>query len=168
MWITIWWSRSSESVGRTQSCDPLRGLEIILGMSNTVISKLRGVCRTQSCDPPCDLQITWGLKMRKLLNLIVYSLACLLTYTNWILSCICKRLAKHASRISVAPFEMMLANVYMHVLVEIGVFMLVVDLLNLLFTLSHILAYGYLLVISLWSLWEISLLFYKSWHNGWV
>jgi hypothetical protein len=30
--------------------------------------------------------------------------------------------------------------------------MLVVDLLNLLFTLFHILAHGYLLVISLWSL----------------
>jgi hypothetical protein len=36
----------------------------------------------------------------------------------------------------------------MLVLVE----MLVVDLLNLLFTSFYILAYGYLLVISLWSL----------------
>jgi hypothetical protein len=43
----------------------------------------------------------------------------------------------------------------MLVLVEIGVLMLVVDLLNLLFTLFHILAYDYLLVISLWSLVRI-------------
>jgi hypothetical protein len=46
----------------------------------------------------------------------------------------------------------------MLVLVEIEVFMLVVDLLNLLFTSFHILAYVYLLVISLWSLCEDSLL----------
>jgi hypothetical protein len=50
---------------------------------------------------------------------------------------------------------MMLASLYMLVLVEIGVLMLVVDLLNLLFTLFHILAYDYLLVISLWSLVRI-------------
>jgi hypothetical protein len=76
-------------------------------MSNTVISKLQGVCRTQSCDPPHGLEIIWWLKMSKLLNLIAYSLACLLTYTNWVLSCICEHLKKHASRISVALFEMM-------------------------------------------------------------
>jgi hypothetical protein len=39
----------------------------------------------------------------------------------------------------------------MLVLVEIGVFMLVVDLLNLLFTSYYILAHDYLLAISLWS-----------------
>jgi hypothetical protein len=50
----------------------------------------------------------------------------------------------------------------MIVLVEIGVFMFVVDLLNLLFTLCHILAHDYLLIISLWSLCEDSLLFCKS------
>jgi hypothetical protein len=44
--------------------------------------------------------------------------------------------------------------------------MLVVDLLNLLFTSVHILAHGYLLVISLWSLCEDSSYFGKSWHNG--
>jgi hypothetical protein len=40
-------------------------------------------------------------------NLIAYSLACLLTCTNGVLSCICECLAKLVSRISVAPFEMM-------------------------------------------------------------
>jgi hypothetical protein len=46
----------------------------------------------------------------------------------------------------------------MLVLVEIGVFMLVVDLLKLLFTSFHIVAHGYLLVVSIWSLYEDSLL----------
>jgi hypothetical protein len=41
-------------------------------------------------------------------------------------------LLKHASRISIALFEMMLVSLYMLVLVEIGVLMLMVDLLNLL------------------------------------
>jgi hypothetical protein len=145
-------------VCHTQSCDPPRGLDVIWGMSNTIFLKLRGVCPTQSCDPPRGLEITWGLKMSKLLNLIFYSLAYLLTYTKWVLSCICERLAKHASRISVALFEMMLVSLFIPILVEIGVFMLVVDLLNLLFTSFHILAHGYLLVISLWSLSEDSLL----------
>jgi hypothetical protein len=40
----------------------------------------------------------------------------------------------------------------MLVLVEIGVLMLMLNVLNLLFTSFHILAHGYLLVISLWSL----------------
>jgi hypothetical protein len=62
------------------------------------------------------------------------------------------RLAKHVSRISVALFEMLLASLYMLVLVEIGVLMLMLNVLNLLFTSFHILAHGYLLVISLWSL----------------
>jgi hypothetical protein len=44
-------------------------------------------------------------------------------------------------------------------LVEIGVLMLVVDLLNLLFTSLHILAHGYLLVISLWCPCDDSFLF---------
>jgi hypothetical protein len=79
--------------------------------------------------------------MSKLLNLIAYSLACLFTYTNRVLSCICEHLPKHASRIFVAPFEMKLASIYMLVLVEIGVLMLMVDLLNLLLTSFHILAH---------------------------
>jgi hypothetical protein len=54
----------------------------------------------------------------------------------------------------------------MPILVEIGVFMSMVDLLNLLFTSFHILVHGYLFVISLWSLCADSLLFYKSYHNG--
>jgi hypothetical protein len=94
--------------------------------------------------------------MSKLLNLI----ACLLTCTNWVLSYICERLAKHASRIFVALFEMILVSLYMHVLVEIWVLMLMVDLL---FTSLHILAHGYLLVISLWSLVRINTCFCKSW-----
>jgi hypothetical protein len=75
-------------------------------ISNLMILKFWGVYRTQSCDSPRGLEIIWGLKMSKLLNLITYSLACLLTYTNWVLSCICERLAKHASRIVVAHLEM--------------------------------------------------------------
>jgi hypothetical protein len=59
------------------------------------------------------------------------------------------------SQISVALFEMMLASLYMIILVEIGVFMLLVDFLNLLFTSFHILTHDYLLVISLWSLVRI-------------
>jgi hypothetical protein len=97
-------------VCRTHSCDPLCGLEVIWGMSNTVVLKLRGVCCIKSCDPPRGLEITWGLKMSILLNLIAYSLACLLTCTNWVLSFICESLVKHASWISVALFEMMLAS----------------------------------------------------------
>jgi hypothetical protein len=146
-------------VCRTQSCDPLHGLEVIWGMSNTVILKLRGVCRIQSCDPPRGLEIIWGLKMSKLLNLIVFSLACLLTCINWVLSYICERLTKHVYRIFVALFEMMLASLYMLVLVEICVLMLMMNLLSLLFTSCYILAHGYLLVIPLWSRCEDSLLF---------
>jgi hypothetical protein len=40
--------------------------------------------------------------MSKLLNLITYSLACLLIYINYVLSCICERVTKHTYRISVA------------------------------------------------------------------
>jgi hypothetical protein len=69
------------------------------------------------------------------------------------------------SPISIAFSEMMLASFCMLVLVEIGVLMLMVDLLNLLFTSLHILAHGFLLVSSLWSLCDDSLLFCKSWHN---
>jgi hypothetical protein len=75
-------------------------------MSNKVISKLWGVYCTQSCNPPHGVEIIWGLKMSKLLNLIAYSLVCLLTCTNWVLSCICEHLTKHASQIIVAHLEM--------------------------------------------------------------
>jgi hypothetical protein len=84
-----------------QSRDHLRKI-----MSNTVILKLWGVCRTQSCHHPCGLEIIWGLKTSKFLNLIAYSLECLLTCTNWALSCICERLAKHSFQIIVAHLEM--------------------------------------------------------------
>jgi hypothetical protein len=108
-------------VCRTQSYDPSCGLEVIWEMSNTVILKLRGVCRTQSCDPPCGLEITWGPKMSTLLNLIAYSLACLLTCTNWFLSCICERLAKNAIPNCCFSCWDDVYLVYMLVLVEMGV-----------------------------------------------
>jgi hypothetical protein len=44
--------------------------------------------------------------MSKLLNLIAYSLACLLTCTSLVLSCICEHLIKCASQIIVAHLEM--------------------------------------------------------------
>jgi hypothetical protein len=44
--------------------------------------------------------------MSKLLNLIAYSLDCLLTYTNGVLRCICEHLAKHVSQMCVALFKM--------------------------------------------------------------
>jgi multisubunit Na+/H+ antiporter MnhC subunit len=53
----------------------------------------------------------------------------------------------------------------MLVLVAIGAFMLVVDLLNLLIHFLSILAHGYLLVILSWSRCADSLLFCKSWHD---
>jgi hypothetical protein len=56
----------------------------------------------------------------------------------------------------------------MLVLVEIGAFMLVVDLLNLLIHFMSILAHGYLLVILAWSLCVDSLLFCQSWHDDGV
>jgi hypothetical protein len=75
-------------------------------ISNTMILKLRDVCRTQLCDPPRSLEIIWRFKMSKFLNLIFYSLACLLTCTNWAISCICEHLVKHTSQIIVAHLEM--------------------------------------------------------------
>jgi hypothetical protein len=57
--------------------------------------------------------------MSKLLNSIAYSIACLLTCINLVLSCICECLVKHTSQIFIALFEMMLASLYMLVLVEI-------------------------------------------------
>jgi hypothetical protein len=116
-------------------------------ISNPVILKLRGVCHTQSCDPPHGLEIIWGLKMSKLLNLIAYSIVCLLTCTNWVLSCICERLAKHASQIIVAHLEMIYSCLYMLVSLEIEVIMLVVTLLKLLHNLISYLAPCYMFVI---------------------
>jgi hypothetical protein len=144
-------------VYRNQLCDPPRGLEIIWEMYNTVISKLRSVCRTQSCDPPRILEITWGLTMNKLLNLITYPLAYLLTCTNWVLSCICECLAKHESQISVALFEMMLMSLYMFLLVRYESLCLWWSWLTCLFTSCHILGHSYLLVISCGLLWGFTL-----------
>jgi hypothetical protein len=148
IWGKLW------GVCQTQSCDPPHGLDVLWGMCNTVILKLRGICRTQSCDP---LTVYRSLEDIKWVNwnLIAYSLACLLTCTNWVLSCICERLAKHASRIFVVLFETMLASLYMLILVEMEYLCLWWTYLTCLFTLVHILPHGYLLVISLWSLVRI-------------
>jgi hypothetical protein len=127
----------------TRSRDHLRKI-----MSNTVISKLWGVCRTRSCNPPRGLEITWGFKMSKLLNLIAYSFACLVTCTNWALSCICERLAKHASQIIVAHFEIISIFLYMLALLEIEVLMLAVTLLKLLHRLISYLAPCYIFFIN--------------------
>jgi hypothetical protein len=86
----------------TQSCDPPHSLGTIWGL----ISNLRGACRIQSCDPPRNVEIIWVLKMSKLLNLIAYSIECLLTCTNWVLNCLCECLAKHTCWIIVAHLEM--------------------------------------------------------------
>jgi hypothetical protein len=95
--------------------------------------------------------------MSKILNLIAYSLACLLTCTKWVLSCICEHLVKHVSQISIALFEMMLATLYMLVLVEIGVLMLMVDLLiHYISYLSSWLFACYLLLVSLWGFTLVS------------
>jgi hypothetical protein len=59
-------------------------------------------------------------------------------------------------------------SLYIFVLVEIGAFMLVVGLPNLLIHLMSILAHDYLLVILSWSLYEDSLLFCMSWHDDGV
>jgi hypothetical protein len=53
-------------------------------------------------------------------------------------------------------------------LVELGAFMLVMDLVNLLIQFMHILANDYSLVILSLSLCEDSLLFCKSWHDDGV
>jgi hypothetical protein len=79
-----------------------------------------------------------------LIHLLIYSIV----QTEFLVA-YGERLAKHVSRISIALFEMMLASLYIFVLVEIGVLMLMIDLLNLLFTSFYILAHGYMLVISL-------------------
>jgi hypothetical protein len=77
----------------------------------------------------------------------------------------CERLAKHASRIFVALFEMMPSEFIHLVLIEIGVLMFVVDLLNLLI---HFISY--LMGTCLLSLYGLVVrthsCFCKSCHNG--
>jgi hypothetical protein len=133
--------------------------------SNTVISKLQGVYRTQSCDPPCGLEIIWGLIISKMLNLIAYSLKCLLTCTNWALSYICERLTKHTSQIIVAHFEMISILFIYACLVwdrspyACDDFAQIVTSLN--FRSSFLLHVCYILMVYLWGL---TLIFAKSWH----
>jgi hypothetical protein len=133
-------------------------------MFNTMISKRWGVCHTQSCDPPRGLEIIW-LKMSKLLNLIAYSLDCLLTYTNWALSCICENLAKHASQIIVAYFEMIyILFIYVCLAWDqspyaCGDFAQIATSFS--FISSSLLHVCYLLMVYLWGL---TLIFAKSWH----
>jgi hypothetical protein len=135
-------------------------------MSNMVISKLWGVCRTQSSDHPRDLEILWRFKMSKLLNLIAYSLVCLLTWTNWALSCICEHSAKHASQIIVAQLEMIyILFIYTCLAWErspyaCGEFAQIARSLNLIS--SSLLHVCYLLMVYLWGL---TLSFCKVVHN---
>jgi hypothetical protein len=98
------------------------------------------------------------------MNLIAYSLACLLICTNRFLSCICERLAKHAILNCVALVEMM-SSKFMCLFWLRWESYACGGLLNLLIHFFHILAHGYLLVILYWSLCEDSLLFFKYWHN---
>jgi hypothetical protein len=125
-------------------------------MSNMVISKLWGVCRTLSCDPPPCLEIIWGFKISKLLHLISYSLACLLTCTNWALSCICECLTKHASWVIVAHLEM-ISILFIHACLAwdrspyaCGDFVQIATSLN--FISSTLLHICYLLMVYLWGL----------------
>jgi hypothetical protein len=94
--------------------------------------------------------------MSNLLNLIAYSLACLLTCINWTLSCICEHLAKHASQIIVARLEM-ISILFMHACLAwdrspyaCGDFTQSATLLNLIS--SSLLHVCYLLMVSLWGL----------------
>jgi hypothetical protein len=125
-------------------------------MSNTMILKLRGVCHTQLYNPSLSLEIIWGLKMSKLLNLIAYSLACLLTFTNWALSCICDCLAKNASQIIVAHVEM-ISILFIYACLAwdrspyaCGDFAQIVTLLNLIS--SSLVHVCYVLMVYLWGL----------------
>jgi hypothetical protein len=134
-------------------------------MSNTVILRLWGVYRTKSCDPPCGLEIISVPKMSKFLNIIAYSLACLLTCTKWSLSCICERLAKHASRSIVADLEMIYI-LFIHAYFAwdqspyaCGDFAQIPTALD--FISSALLHICYLLMVYLWGL---TLIFAKSWH----
>jgi hypothetical protein len=145
----------------TRSRDHLRKI-----MSNMVILKLWNVCRTQSCDPPCGLENIWGLKMSKLLNLITYSLACLLTCTNWALSCICEHFVKHMSRIIVAHLET-ISILFIHACLAwdrssyaCGDFAQIATSLN--FISSSLLHVCYIIMVYLWGL---TLIFTKSRHH---
>jgi hypothetical protein len=134
-------------------------------MSKMVFLKLRGVCSTQSCDPPHGLEIIWGLKMSKLLNLIVYSLECLLTCINWAPSYICERLEKHVSQIIIAQFEI-ISILFIHACLAwdqspyaCDDFVQIATSLN--FISSSLIYVYYLLMVYLWGL---TLIFAKSWH----
>jgi hypothetical protein len=89
-------------------------------------------------------------------NLIAYSLACLPTYTNWVFSCICERLAKHTSRIFVALFKMKPSEFIYACLDWDRSLYTCDDPLNLLihfisYLSSWLLAY-YLVMVSLWGI----------------
>jgi hypothetical protein len=144
----------------TRSRDYLRKI-----MSNTVILKLRDVYCTQTCDPPRGLEIIWGFKMSKLLNIIAYSLACLLTCINWALSCICEHLANHASWIIFAHLDMIsILFIYACLACDrspyaCGDFAQIATSFNFIY--SSLLYVCYLLMVYLWGL---TLIFAKSWH----
>jgi hypothetical protein len=125
-------------------------------ISNIVISMLCGVCRTQSCDPLHGVEIIWGHKISKLLNLIAYSPVCLLTCTNWVLSCICEHLTKHTSWIIVSHLDM-ISILFMYACLAwerspyaCRDFAQIATSLNLIS--SSLLHVCYLLMVSLWGL----------------
>jgi hypothetical protein len=116
-------------------------------MSNTMISKLRGVCRTQSCDPPCGLEIIWGLKMTKLLNLIAYSLHVYsLVQTEFLVAYVSVWQSTRL-KLLLLTLRWYLSCLYMLVLLEIEVIVLAVTLLKLLHHLISYLAPCYMFVI---------------------
>jgi hypothetical protein len=134
-----------------------------------VILKLRDVCHTLSCNSQRGLEIIWRRKMSKLLNLIAYSLACLLTCTIRALSCVCECLAKHASQIFVGHLEM-ISILFMHVCLAwdrspyaCGDFAQIATSLN--FTYSSLIHVCYLLMVNLWG---STLIFYKILASCWV
>jgi hypothetical protein len=89
------------------------------------------------------------------MNLIAYSLACLFTCINWVLTCICEHFAKHTSRIFVALFEMMPSEIIYTCLHWDRIFYSCDDLLNLLIHfisyLSSWLLACYLVMVFLWG-----------------
>jgi hypothetical protein len=116
-------------------------------MSNTVILKLRGVYRTQSCDPLCGLEIIWWLKMSKLLNLIAYSLAVYSQIQTELLVAYVSIWQNTCLKLLLLILSWYLSCLYMLVLFEIEVFMLVITLLKLLYRLISYLPPCYMFVI---------------------
>jgi hypothetical protein len=85
--------------------------------------------------------------MSKLLNLIAYSLECLITCTNRDPSCIRERLQSTHLELLLLTLRSCLSHLYILVLVEIEVLMLVVIFLKLLYRFISYLAPCYIFAI---------------------